>query len=163
MLIPLTKCFQCDCVFKISAPEIKFYLSLDNKKTDNILTDLVYDIFQPEKLNKVLNCKDHKGDYVGQKFIFSNLPKYLVFEIKSQKEPITLNKILDMNSYITSNGKNNFYELFAVIYNEQDNYTILYKNQDNWELYNKNLIINYNKVSNIYNSVSLVIYKIKGI
>ena len=163
LLIPLTKCFQCDCVFKISAPEIKFYLSLDNKKTDNILTDLVYDIFQPEKLNKVLNCKDHKGDYVGQKFIFSNLPKYLVFEIKSQKEPITVNKILDMNSYITSNGKNNFYELFAVIYNEQDNYTILYKNQDNWELYNKNLIINYNKVSNIYNSVSLVIYKIKGI
>ena len=162
LLIPLTKCSKCDLVFKISDPEIKFYLSLDNKQTDNIITDLVYNIFKPEKLNRVCNCKDHKGDYVGQKFIFSNLPKYLFFEIKNQKEPITLSKILDMNSYITSNGKNNFYELFSVIYNEQDNYTILYKNQDNWEKYNKNLIINHNMASNIYNSVSLVIYKIKN-
>ena len=68
-----------------------------------------------------------------------------------------------MNSYIISNGKKNFYELFSVFYKEQDNYTVLYKNQNSWEMYNKNLIINYNQISNVYNSVSLVIYKIKGI
>ena len=163
LLIPLTNCFECDFVFKISEPEIKFYLSLDNKLTENIITDLVYNIFKPEKLNSSCNCIDHKGNYVGQKFIFSNLPKYLVFEIKNQNEPITLSKVLNMNSYITSNGKKNFYELFSIIYKEQDNYTVLYKNKDNWEMYNKNLIINYSQVSNIYNSVSLAIYKIKSI
>ena len=160
LLIPLTKCSQCDLVFKIMEPEIKFYLSLDNKQTDNIITDLVYNIFKPEKLNRVCHCK---GDYVGQKYIFSNLPKYLVFEIKNQNEPITLSKLVDMNSYIISNGKKNFYELFSVFYKEQDNYTVLYKNQNSWEMYNKNLIINYNQISNVYNSVSLVIYKIKSI
>jgi len=163
MLIPITKCSKCDTVFKISETEVKFYLSLDNKQNDNIINDLVYNIFKPEKLDRICNCITHKGDYIGQKFVFSNLPKYLVFEIKEENVPIILSKILDMNSYTVSNENNNFYELFSIIYKDQDNYTILYKNQNNWEIYNNNIIINYVPISNIYNAVSLAIYKIRSI
>ena len=166
LLIPLTKCSKCENIFELFDPEIKLYLSLDNQKNVNIISDLVYNLFAPESLNKEVNCLGHKGDYVKQKFFLTNLPKYLVFAIKNQNEAIILNKILDMNKYTTSTEKKNcLYELTAIFHKDQgNNNSVLIKNLNDkkWISLTNNSLNIYDEISNIYSGVSLVIYKIKN-
>ena len=97
----------------------------------------------------------------------TNLPKYLIFEIKNQNEPIILNKMIDMDNYtISTHRQNNYYELNAVFYKDQNNSNIaLIKNNidKKWISYNNNNSLSYfDEISNIFNSVSFVIYKIKN-
>ena len=165
LIIPLTKCSKCENVFKLFEPEIKFYLTLDNQNNNNIISDLIYNLFLPENMNQEVNCLGHKGDYLKQKFFLTNLPRYLVFEIKNQNEPIILNKIIDMDNYTTSTQRqNNYYELNAVFYKDQNNSNIaLIKNNNDkkWISYNNNSLTYFDEISNIFNSVSFVIYRIK--
>ena len=171
LLIPITKCSKCENVFQLFEPEIKCYLSLDNKKEDNIISDLVYNLFLPESMNQECTCFNHKGDYIKKKLILTELPNYLVFEIKNKNEQIVLNKILNMNFYTTSKEGEKVYELMAIINKDQSNNNeVIIKNINNggvdngtiWTYYSNNYFTYFNEISNIYNSVSLVIYKIKN-
>ena len=166
LLIPLTKCSKCENVFKLFEPEIKFYITLDNQQNNNIISDLVYNLFLPENMNQEVNCLGHKGDYVKLKFFLTNLPRYVVFEIKNQNVPIILNKIINMDNYTTSTNKgNNYYELIAVFYKDQNDSNIaLIKNIQNkkWISYCNNSLTFYDEITNIYSSVYFVIYGIKN-
>ena len=167
LIIPLTKCSNCENVFKLFEPEVKYYLTLDNQNNNYIISDLVYNLFLPENLNQKVNCyNQHNGDYIKQKFILTNLPRYLVFEVKNQNEPIILNKIIDMHNYTTSTQRqNSYYELNAVFYKDQNNSNIvLIKNNDykKWISHKNNSLTYFDEISNVFNSVSLVIYKIKN-
>ena len=68
LIIPLTKCSKCENVFKLFEPEIKFYLTLDNQNSNNIISDLSYNLFLPENMNQEVNCLGHKGDYIKKNF-----------------------------------------------------------------------------------------------
>ena len=117
-------------------------------------------------MNQEVNCLGHKGDYLKQKFFLTNLPRYLVFEIKNQNEPIILNKIIDMDNYTTSTQRqNNYYELNAVFYKDQNiSNIVLIKNNyyKKWISYNNNSLTYFDEISNIFNYVSFVIYRIKN-
>ncbi len=167
LIIPLTKCSKCENVFKLFEPEVKYYLTLDNHNNNYIISDLVYNLFLPENLNQKVNCyNQHNGDYLKQKFFLTNLPRYLVFEIKNQNKPIIVNKIIDMHNYTTSTQRqNSYYELNAVFYKDKNNSNIvLIKNNDykKWISHNNNSLTYFDEISNVFNSVSLVIYKIKN-
>ena len=122
LLIPIIKCSKCENIYKFYDPDIKFYLYLDNKKNDNIISDLIDNIFIPKNINKQINCGNHKGDLVEQIFFLTNPPRYLVFGIKNQNEPIIVNNKLSISQYSVSNERQNtFYELMAIIFKD-DNY-----------------------------------------
>ena len=162
LLIPLTKCSECNNVFRINAPEIKMYLTLNNQKNINIISDLICEFFKPENMNKKCNCLNHKGNTVFQKFILSSFPKYLAFEIKNQNEIITANKLLDINGISVSIEKEKLYELLAIVFKEKDNYITIIKKDDNWIFNTYNLMNINEEIPNIYKSASLVIYKLKN-
>ena len=166
MLIPIVKCSKCENIYNFKDPDIKIYLSLDNKKNDNIISDLIDNVFIPNKINKEMNCSNHKGDLVEQLFFLTNPPKYLVLEIKNQNESIIINKKLLMNHYSVSNERtNSFYELKAIIYKDKDNKDIALINNDiekKWISFKDNSLTFYDEIQNIYNSVSFVIYKLKN-
>lgn len=164
LIIPLTKCYKCTNVFKLFEPEINCFLILDNNKNDNIISDLIYKLFLPEDMNKICKCLNHQSNIIKQKFILTELPRYLIFEIKNKNEQIILNKILNLNSYTTSDEEQNIYEPMAIIYKDQgNNNEVIIKNNDNeWIYYCNDYFTIYNEMPNIYNSVSLVIYKKKN-
>ena len=140
-------------------------LNVNNKKNDNIISDLIYNLFLPENINKVCKCFNHQGDIMKKNFILTQLPRYLIFEIKNKNEKIILNRIININNYTISNERQNIYELIAVIHKDQgNNNEVLIKNydNDNWIYYCNNYFTYYNEINNIYNSASLVIYKIKN-
>lgn len=154
LLLLVTKCSKCDNVSQIYQPEMNFYLSLNNTQNNNILSDLIYDIFEPKKTNETFNCFEHKGEIVEQSFIISNLPHYLFFEIINQNEDINIPRILNMDDFTVSSEKQKSYELFAIIYKGQETYTVKVNNNSN------NLSFVYQKIPNFY--PSLVVYTIKN-
>ena len=162
LLIPLTKCSECNNVFRIKTPEIKFYLTLNNQKNINIISDLVCDFFKPENMNKKCNCLNHKGNTVSQNFILSSFPKYLAFEIKNENEIITVNKLLDINGFSASNKKEKLYELLAIVFKDKDNYITIIKNENNWIFHTYDLMNINEEIPNIYKTASLVIYKLNN-
>ena len=154
LLLLVTKCSKCDNVSQIYQPEMNFYLSLNNTQNNNILSDLIYDIFEPKKTNETFNCFEHKGEIVEQSFIISNLPHYLFFEIINQNEDINIPRILNMDDFTVSSEKQKSYELFAIIYKGQETYTVKVNNNSN----NSSFV--YQKIPNFY--PSLVVYTIKN-
>ena len=154
LLLLVTKCSKCDNVSQIYQPEMNFYLSLNNTQNNNILSDLIYDIFEPKKTNETFNCFEHKGEIVEQSFIISNLPHYLFFEIINQNEDINIPRILNMDDFTVSSEKQKSYELFAIIYKGQETYTVKVNNNSN----DSSFV--YQKIHNFY--PSLVVYTIKN-
>jgi len=110
LLLLVTKCSKCDNVSQIYQPEMNFYLSLNNTQNNIILSDLIYDIFEPKKTNETFNCFEHNGEIVEQSFIISNLPHYLFFEIINQNEYINIPRILNMDDFTVSSEKQKSYE-----------------------------------------------------
>ena len=166
LFIPIIKCSKCENIYKFYEPGIKFYLSLDNKKNDNIISDLVDNIFIPKNINKQINCGNHEGDLVEQLFFLTNTPRYLIFRIKNQNESIIVNNKLSMSQYSVSNERQNtFYELMAIIYKDDNNKDIaLIKNniEKKWISYKDSSMTFYDEIQNIYKSVSFLIYKLKN-
>ena len=162
LLISLTKCSECNNLFRINTPEINFYLTLNNQINNNIISDLVCEIFKPENMNKECKCFNHKVNTVSQKFILSSFPKYLAFEIENENEIIIVNKLLDINGFSVSNKKEKLYELFAIVFKDKDNYITKIKKNGNWVFNPDNSMNVNNEISNIYKSASLVIYKLNN-
>ena len=139
ILIVTEKCPNCHKIFDAYS-QIASFLSLENKKQNSSISNLIEDYIEKNNMKKYINCDScgFFGNEILEKMFYTT-PEYLVLDL-DEGSKVDFDYQIDLSKYIETNISPRQFELYAVVNrkiidNSELQFVCSIKEKEQWTFY----------------------------